>query len=146
MMIIRHMRRCLALLIRPLLGPAHQAASGKLDTVMGIDDDGAGFRSGHAGQGRPAKIRESRRVDEVYVNAIVIEAGDRGIEGMVILVLERVVVRHGVAAFYGSGFANGAGSGQQCFDQRGFAATGVAYQRDVADVLGTIIGHSKILS
>ncbi len=79
------------------------------------------------------------------MNALEIEAGDGGIQRVLVLVLQRIVVGDGTAAFDGAGLADGAGPGQQGFDQGGLAAAGVSDDGDVADVLGSVFGHSEVL-
>ena len=59
-----------------------------------------------------------------------------------VLLLQGVKVGRGVAALHGAGFTDGPGLGQQGLNQGGFAAAGVTDQRDVADVLSLILGHS----
>jgi len=73
------------------------------------------------------KIGDAGGVDQVEVHAIVIEAGDIRIEGMLVAFFNRVVIHGGRAPLDGARLAFCACFDQQCLGERGFACSGMTY-------------------
>ena len=76
----------------------HEALRERVDAVDGTDDDGDRLHRLEHRQRLAEEIRVARRVDEVDVDAVAVEAADRGVEGVLQAPLLRVEIRHRGAA------------------------------------------------
>ena len=85
-----------------LPGVVHHAPRAVLDAGRGVDDHGHGLDRVHGRQGGSAEIGVAGGVDQLDAAVAGLDAGQGGVDGMVLLALERVEVGHGIAAFDGA--------------------------------------------
>ena len=92
------------------------------------------------------KIKQAGGVDEIQLHTVVLHGGHSSRQAGVTLLLLGIKVAHGVAVLYGAGTLHfRVGAEQQCFDQGGLAAAGMAGYQDVSDVFVGVI-HKLIPS
>jgi hypothetical protein len=130
------------------LGMLHHPVRPIADAGVGVDDDRKSLHGGHRGQGGATEIRITGRIDQVDVDGRLpvrgmIDAGDRCIDGMPAILLDRVEIGDGAAAFDGACRLDGAAGMQQGFEQRGLAGARVACEGHIAD-LACDVGHESV--
>ena len=125
----RHRRRALACSI---------SGGAVFDAARGVDHDRGGLDRGEAPTRGAAEVGVARGVDQVDVDAAVVDRGDGGVEGVPARLFHRVVVGHRGAALDGACRRDRAAGMQQGFEQGGLAGAGVAREGDVADLAGAV--------
>ena len=112
----------------------HGLAGDGFDAGRGVDDDDGGFDRGQRGQRAAEKVGQARGVENIDPVLGPFEVGEGAVEGVTEGFFLGVVVADGVAFFNRTGCTDGAGGGEEFFQQGGFAAAGLAQQAEVADV------------
>ena len=130
------------------LGVLHHPVGTVADAGVGIDHHRHRLHCGQCGQGGATEIRIAGGVDQVDVDRRlpvrgVVDAGDRGVDGMAAFAFDRIEVGDRAAAFDGACRLDGAAGMQQGFEQGGLAGAGVACQGHVADLL-CAVGHEPV--
>ena len=95
----------------------HEALRERVDAVHGTDHDGHRLHRLEHRQRLAEEVRIAGRVDEVDVDAVEVEAADRGVERVLQAPLLRVEIRHRAAARQASAAADRARLQQQRLDE-----------------------------
>ena len=113
----------------------HQAHGHGFDALGGIDDDGSGFHSLKRRQDLAGKIGQAGGVDHVDAGVAALHVHQCGLQRMLGLDFQRIVIADGAATLHRACRGNGASLLQQGLCQRGLAAACRAGQRQGSDVL-----------
>ena len=105
------------------------------DALGGIDDDGSGFHSLKRRQDLAGKIGQAGGVDHVDAGVAALHVHQCGLQRMLGLDFQRIVIADGAATLHRACRGNGASLLQQGLCQRGLAAACRAGQRQGSDVL-----------
>lgn len=124
-----------------IVGRLHHPQGHRLDAGLRIDDDRGGLHGRQDRNGAPQEIRIPGGVDQIDVLVVRIEAGDGGVQRVDQLLFHRIEVADRGSLGHTAGGRDHSGRGEQRFDQRGLAGSGVTDQGKVADVLGIVIRH-----
>ena len=111
------------------------------DPVLGGADDDGRISHGQSLHHLAGEVKAARGVQHVDLTALVLQRGHCGGDGNLALDLLRVIVADGVPVRSLPHPVDGAGHIEQALCQRGLAASSVAQQADVADILYRI-AHS----
>jgi len=115
------------------------------DPVLGGADNDSRIGHGQRLHHLAGKVKAARGVQHVDFTALVLQGGHCGGDGNLALDLLRVIVADGVPVRSLPHPVDGAGHIEQALCQRGLAASSVAQQADVSDILYRI-AHSRFHS
>ena len=104
----------------------------------GAHDYKGGIRQGHCGADFAIEIEEAGGIDNVDLGVLPLKGSEGGVDGNGTLDLLRIVIANGVAVAGLAHAVDGAGHIKQTLCQSGLAASAVAQQTDIANVLNRI--------
>ena len=112
------------------------------DAAVGVQDDRHRFHRRERRQRGTPEVGVAGGVDQVEMDAAVVDGGECGIEGMPALLLDGIEIGNGVAALDGAGRGDCAAGVEQGLEQQRLAGAGLAGEGHVADLFGGV-GHER---